>query len=57
MADLIKLKDDKNNLKQKLSTEVDNTALMKRQNWWLTALQLRVKRIVAEKLEKAQLAA
>ena len=57
MADLIKAKDDKNNLKQKLSTEVDNTALMKRQNWWLTALQLRVKRIVAEKLEKAQLAA
>ena len=57
MAELSSLKTEKKDLIGKLRAEADNTALMKRQNWWMTALQLKVKKIVADKLEQAQLAA
>jgi len=56
-AELTELKDSRGDLEKRLKSESEKTVAMQRQNWWLTALQLRVKRIVVEKMEKEQIAA
>ena len=56
-SELAELHDSKGALQKKLDKEADKTGQMQRQNWWLTALQLRVKKIVMEKVEKEKRAA
>lgn len=42
------------NLEGKLKEEAEKQARLRRQQWWMTALQLRVKTIVMKQVEKEQ---
>jgi len=46
------LKESKQQLEGRLQAETEQQAKLRRQQWWMTALQLRVKKIVMSQIEK-----
>lgn len=48
------LKSSNQNLENKIQKDTEEQAKLKRQQWWMTALQLRVKTIISKQLEKEQ---
>ena len=52
-AEIEKMKMNEKELEKMLQDKIEGTKKMEKQNWWMIALQLRVKKIFMEKYEKA----